>query len=191
MSIDNKEVQKKIIVIVGASGSGKTTLGNYLISLGVPELISNTTREKRPGEEEGITYHYVTKEEIVKMDMIERSQYDGQAMYGLSKEEVEEKLSKNDIVFFIADINGAFSVRKHYPKETLIVYLDTTIEDMKKHMKMRGDSDESIERRINFAVNSKELENGKFADIIINNGRLDECRIQFSKIILALRMGNL
>ena len=191
MSIDNKEVQKKIIVIVGASGSGKTTLGNYLISLGVPELISNTTREKRPGEEEGITYHYVTKEEIVKMDMIERSQYDGQAMYGLSKEEVEEKLSKNDIVFFIADINGAFSVRKHYPKETLIVYLDTTIEDMKKHMKMRGDSDESIERRINFAVNSKELENGKFADIIINNGSLDECRIQFSKIILALRMGNL
>ena len=191
MSIDNKEVQKKIIVIVGASGSGKTTLGNYLISLGVPELVSNTTREKRPGEEEGITYHYVTKEEIVKMDMIERSQYDGQAMYGLSKEEVEEKLSKNDIVFFIADINGAFSVRKHYPKETLIVYLDTTIEDMKKHMKMRGDSDESIERRINFAVNSKELENGKFADIIINNGSLDECRIQFSKIILALRMGNL
>ena len=115
----------------------------------------------------------------------------GLAAQRISKEEVEEKLSKNDIVFFIADINGAFSVRKHYPKETLIVYLDTTIEDMKKHMKMRGDSDESIERRINFAVNSKELENGKFADIIINNGSLDECRIQFSKIILALRMGNL
>jgi guanylate kinase len=183
--------QKKILVLVGASGSGKTTLGDYLKTLGVPELVSNTTRGKRPGEVDGVTYYYVSKEEILKMEMVERSNYDGQATYGLSRREVEEKLKENDLVFFIADIKGAFAVKKHFPKETIIVYLETTLEDMKKHMAERGDSIEAIEKRLAFAVVSGELENWKYSDIIIRNGTLEECKSQIKGIFLAWKMGDL
>jgi guanylate kinase len=186
-----EQQQKKILVLVGASGSGKTTLGDYLKTQGVPELVSNTTRKMRPGEKAGVTYYYVTKEEILGMEMVERSNYDGQAIYGLAKKEVEEKLKDNDLVFFIADIKGAFAVKQHFPQETVIVYLTTTLADMRKHMAMRGDKAEAIEGRINFAVSSKELENGKLSDIIVKNGTLEELKLQFNGIILAWKMGSL
>jgi len=183
-----EQQQKKILVLVGASGSGKTTLGDYLKTKGVAELVSNTTRKMRPGEQADVTYYYVTKEEILALEMVERSNYDGQAIYGLSKREVEAKLKTNTLVFFIADIKGAFAVKQHFPKETLIVYLETTPADMRQHMTLRGDSTEAIEHRIAFALSSKEFENGKFSDIIISNGTLEECEGQLEKIILALKL---
>ena len=186
-----EQQQKKILVLVGASGSGKTTLGDYLKTKGVAELVSNTTRKMRPGEKADVTYYYVTKEEILALEMVERSNYDGQAIYGLSKREVEEKLKTNALVFFIADIKGAFAVKQHFPKETVIVYLETTLDDMRKHMALRGDSTEAIEHRIAFALTSKELENGNFSDIIVKNGTLEELKLQFNRIILAWKMGDL
>jgi len=66
-----------IYVIIGPSGSGKTTLGDYFRSLGMNELVSHTTRKMRPGEVDGISYHYVTEEEISVIDKIEESVYAG------------------------------------------------------------------------------------------------------------------
>jgi len=99
-----------IYVIIGPSGSGKTTLGDYFRSLGLKELVSHTTRGMRPGESDGISYHFVTDEEFDLTDKIEESVYSGNR-YGVSKREVEEKLECGDI-FAVTDINGARAFRK-------------------------------------------------------------------------------
>lgn len=174
---------KKIYVLMGASGSGKTTVGNYLKDLGIPEIISHTTRPKREGEIEGVTYYYVTEKEFEKIPKVEEVQY-GKHYYGISKEEIDLKLKSSDRLFVICDVHGMEQVKSHYPDEVTVIYLYTTIEEMVKRMKNRGDSDENIQLRIEYAEKTNELGNGILADFIVENEDLEKTKDAVRNIIL-------
>lgn len=175
--------EKRIFILMGASGVGKTTLGNFLKEQGIPELVSHTTREKRSGEIDGETYYFVSKEEFDQIEKIEFSNYNGN-FYCLSKKEVEEKLQKHDKVFVIADINGVKQIKAHYPKQVTVIYISASLEEMKQRMKARGDSEEKIQSRIDYALKTKELENGKYADYIIENHDLNQAKKELLRIVL-------
>ena len=70
--IDNR---KRIYVLMGPSGSGKTTLGMKLREIGIPELISHSTRPMRKGEKHGNPYYFVTKSEFYLLEKIEQTCY--------------------------------------------------------------------------------------------------------------------
>lgn len=173
---------KKIFILVGPSGSGKTTLGAYLKSIGIPELVSHTTRKKRNGEINGISYYFISKEEFNNLEKIEYTNYDNN-FYCLSKKEVEEKLHKYNNVFTITDINGVEQIKKKYPNETVAIFIETTIEEMIDRMKKRGDSKEKIADRIAHAIINDELENGKYCDYTIRNDDLEKAKLALSRII--------
>ena len=65
-------MKKTIINLIGPSGAGKTTLGRELIKIGVPELVSHTSRDVRDGEIDGVSYYFVKEDTII--DMIEKNE---------------------------------------------------------------------------------------------------------------------
>lgn len=174
---------KEIFVLMGASGSGKTTIGNYLKEVGIPEIVSHTTRQKREGEVEGETYYYVTKEEFDQIEKVESVKY-GNNYYCISKKEIENKFQKHDKLFVICDINGMEQLQKHYPGQVCVIYLHTSLEEMERRMRLRGDSEENIKIRLEYAKQTNELENGRFADYIVENNDLEETKRQVLDIVL-------
>lgn len=163
---------KKIILLVGCSASGKTTLGFHLQSLGINELVSHTTRSKRQGEVDGVTYYYITKEEFDKIDKLEQTYYAGN-YYCLSRQEVETY--KEDLVYCIVDSYGVQQIQENYGKNNVIaIYIDVSCIDMIKRMRQRGDSEENIQKRIEFAIKTNEMERDlEVADYIIANTDLE------------------
>ena len=145
----------KIYCFVGPSGSGKTTLANYCTSIGIKEIVSSTSRKARNNEVEGKDYYFVDKSDFNTDDYIEYSEYAGM-LHGLKKEEVETKLSQYQELCVVLDLNGVQALKKLYPKQVvsiaLVIDIDTSIDRMKK----RGDSQESIQRRIENYYERKE-----------------------------------
>jgi len=181
MEYSHKE-KKKIFILVGPSGSGKDTLGAYLKEKGIPELVSHTTRGMRKGEVNGISYHFISKQEFSGIEKIEYSEYAGN-FYCLSKKEVEEKLNKYDKVFAITNIDGMEQVKKQYPNEVVPIFIDATLKEMKDRMKKRGDSEEEIRKRIDNAIKNKEFLNKGKCKYVIRNKEIKKAKEDLYKIL--------
>ena len=113
---------KKILVFVGTSGSGKTALVRGLNKDGIPVIVTHTTREQRVNEFNGIDYHFVSEEEFMNIEKVEYARYAGN-YYGISKEEIDSKLSHHNCVAVITSIEGALSIRKNYPLSANLIFV--------------------------------------------------------------------
>lgn len=116
----------KLIVIVGPSGVGKGTAINFLKKWH-PEWVfpvSATTRSPRPGEIDGETYHFFSREQFQKMiaagDFVEWARVHGDHFYGTLKSEIFPALKKGKIVLREVDFQGLLSIQKIVPKKNLI-----------------------------------------------------------------------
>lgn len=159
---------KTIIVLVGPSGSGKTSIGEVLSKHGIHRLTTTTTRKPRPGEIEGIDYYFRDFDEMKIEYFIEQTVYNDNR-YGLTKAEVKNKLEKYDYVHVSLDRNGAKAIKKAFPKETFIVFVQISEEEMVRRMKLRGDSQEEIDERITFSQRTNELVPPSYTDLIVEN----------------------
>ena len=89
LRFDNLENMDNILIFVGSSGSGKSTLVEHIRkNLGIPQLVTTTTRNKRHNEKEGKDYHFVEFEEFNRLadnkSFLETTSYSGN-LYGLTK----------------------------------------------------------------------------------------------------------
>lgn len=162
--------KKSIIVLVGPSGSGKTALAELLKKDGVKKLTTSTTRQKRIGESHGRDYYFVD-EESFKFDSdsyVEYSEYSGN-YYGLSKDEVASKLGKYKNVTIVMDENGAKAIQSLYPKETIVVQLLISEDDLISRLRLRGDDERTIEKRLIHARENKEFEKMKDCTLSLLN----------------------
>lgn len=161
---------KKILLLIGTSASGKTTLGQFLQTLGVPELISHTTRKARQGEIEGTTYHYISKEEFDKLDKLEQTYYAGN-YYCLSREEVERH--EEDLVYCIVDHRGAMQIKQNF-ENVIVIYIHINQKQQEERLRKRGDSEDEIKSRIVYSIQNDEVKNDiEIADYIITNNNLE------------------
>lgn len=166
-AVEAPSSNKKLFVFVGPSGSGKTTLVDLLKTKGVPELVSHTTRPKRASDVEGKNYFFVTPEEFDKVDYVEVVNYAGHR-YGLSRAEILRKLDEYSVCSIAAAIDGAVAIKEQFPAETQLVFLDVEKDVCEQRMRGRGDAPESILRRLQILEETKEFDNWKYCDIIIN-----------------------
>ncbi len=124
-----------------------------------PEIrvsISHTTRAMRPGEVDGVNYHFVTREEFVKMgehgDFLERAEVFGN-FYGTSQSRLQQTLDEGHDLILEIDWQGAEQVRKLMPQARSIFILPPSLQALHQRLTNRGqDSDEIIDGRMREAV---------------------------------------
>lgn len=168
----------KLVVISGASGVGKGTVLKLMMEKH-PELafsVSATTRPPRPGEEEGVSYYYVTKERFEEMIAEDAFlEYDSHAdnYYGTPRAQAEEKQAKGTVLLDI-DPKGAAQVRQKAPEAVLIFIMPPSMEELERRLRGRGDTPEDqIQTRLKRAV--WEMEQRFWYDHVVVNDVADRC----------------
>lgn len=180
-----------LIVVSGPSGAGKDSVCNLLKEKNnnMWISISCTSREIRKGEEDGINYFYLTKEEfenkIKNNDFLEYAIYNNN-YYGTPLYKIEENLNKGIDVVLVIEVQGALKVKKIYPDAIFIFILPPSMEELKNRLIKRGtESTEKILERFKTAY--KEInEISKYNYVIVNN-ILDEAVSKLQSIIVAER----
>ncbi|XP_068175391.1 guanylate kinase 1b isoform X2 [Antennarius striatus] len=166
------------VVLSGPSGAGKSTLLKRLMKEheGVFGFsVSHTTRNPRPGEEDGKDYHFSTKEAmqegIDKGDFIENAEFSGN-MYGTSKAAVEDVQAKNLICILDVDIQGVKRIKETDLNPIFISIQPPSMEILEKRLRDRQtETEESLQKRLEAARIDMELskEPGVFDVVIIND----------------------
>ena len=178
------------VIIGGCSGVGKSTVIRRLLQAH-PEFrfsVSWTTRQPRPGEEEGVHYHFTTAEEFERL--IEEKYFLEwekvyQDYYGTPREVLESDGDEITVVIFELDTRGAVSLKEKYPQFSTIALLPPSIEDLRKRMAQRGsETEETINSRQ--AYLQKELQRLLTFDFALINENLDESVKLVERIILSL-----
>ncbi len=180
----------KLFVFSAPSGAGKTTILKELLKT-FPELkysVSATTRKKRPGEIDGVDYHFLTEEEFKKKiennEFIEWEKfYD--YYYGTLKNAVEDNLANGYNTIFEVDVKGALNIKKFFPDAVLIFIVPPDIEALKQRLLNRKtETEDDIKKRIERA----EMELGyrdKF-DYVVENSDLVRAIEEVKKIMSSL-----
>lgn len=144
-----------LIVFSGPSGVGKGTVRQEIFSTPDHQFeysVSMTTRQKRPGEVDGVDYFFRTREEfeelIKKGQMLEYAEYVGN-YYGTPLTYVNETLDKGVDVFLEIEVQGALQVKKKVPDGVFIFLTPPDLDELKDRLVGRGtDSEEVIRQRI-------------------------------------------
>lgn len=176
-----------LVVISGFAGVGKGTLvkslmekyDNYALS------VSMTTRAPRAGEQEGVSYFFVSREKFeqtIKEDgLIEYAEYVGN-YYGTPKSYVEDQLSKGKDVILEIEIQGAHNIRKIYPDAVLIFVMPPSAEMLKDRLTGRGtETAEVIKKRMDRAA--QEATGIEDYDYIVVNDTVESCTAKLREII--------
>jgi guanylate kinase len=144
-----------LIIVSGPSGSGKSTLIRRALKVFEGRLrhsVSATTREKRPGEVEGVNYHYWTRERfeagIADGEFLEYATVFGKYYYGTPRSEVEPYRALGIGVILDIDVQGAAQLRHTCP-DAYSVFLDTPEGAYERRLRARGtETEEAIQRRL-------------------------------------------
>ena len=144
-----------LVILSGVSGAGKDTIKKELIKRmdDIISLPSFTSRKPRPGEEEGVQYHFITKEEFKeKIKNGEFYEYDlhHENYYGTSKKLMNEKIQSGKIIVKDIEVNGTENLLKILGNDTRIVtiFLKVGKEELKRRLIERGDNIQDIEVRL-------------------------------------------
>jgi guanylate kinase len=176
-----------VFVITGPSGVGKGTLIRLLRER-VPELalsVSATTRAPRPGEEDGVDYHFLSDEEfaakVAAGEFVEWAEYSGRR-YGTLRSELQRHVDDGRPVVLEIEVQGARQVREAMPEAVQIFIEPPSFEALKDRLVGRGtDHSEEVDRRL--AVAREELAAaGEFHHRVVND-RLDEAVARLVEIV--------
>jgi guanylate kinase len=177
----------RVFVITGPSGVGKGTLIRLLRER-VPGLalsVSATTRAPRPGEEEGVDYHFLSDEEFARRvdagEFVEWAEYSGRR-YGTLRSELQRHLDAGNPVVLEIELQGARQVRKAMPEAVQIFIEPPDEEALKDRLVGRGTDDpEAIDRRLRVAA--QELAAAGEFQYRVCNDRLDEAVARLVEIV--------
>ena len=178
-----------LIIVSGPSGSGKSTLIRAVIAESPIPLrlaISATTRERRPGEVDGIDYHFWTPEQfqqrLAEGAFLEHAQVHGRHYYGTPRSEVDGFRERGVGVILDIDVQGAALVRPLFPDHLSIFISLSNRETYAQRLRLRGsDSEETIARRM--ATATRELALVHEYQYIILNDDLQLAVVRFLELI--------
>lgn len=178
-----------LIVVSGFAGTGKGTLmkklledyDNYALS------VSATTRPPRPGEEDGVSYFFVSKEkfeDMIKKDALLEYACYVENYYGTPKDYVEVQLENGKDVILEIEIQGALKIREKFSDALLLFVVPPSASELEARLAGRGtETPDVIARRLRRAA--EEAEGIEKYDYIVINDNLEECVKELHGIIQA------
>ncbi|MBU3827397.1 MAG: guanylate kinase [Candidatus Anaerobiospirillum merdipullorum] len=184
-----------LFIISAPSGAGKSSLIDALLKRfnlddSLRLSISHTTRDMRPGDADGVTYHFVSKEEFEAL--IARGAFFEYAQvfdhyYGTSRENAEKWINEGKDVLLDIDWQGARKIRAQVNNVCSIFILPPSLKELERRLNSRGrDSAEVIADRMHKA--QREISHYQEYDYVIVNDDFDTALLQLRAIILSKRV---
>lgn len=177
----------RVFVITGPSGVGKGTLIRGLMER-LPKLelsVSATTRGPRPGERDGVDYHFLTREqfdrEVADGQFVEHADYAGRS-YGTLRSELEDRVRAGAPVVLEIEVQGARQVRAAMPEAVQVFIAPPSLHALRARLIGRGTDDPAeVERRLRVAEQELTAQ-PEFAHVVVND-RLDEALERLTAIV--------
>ncbi|HEV2973367.1 MAG TPA: guanylate kinase [Solirubrobacteraceae bacterium] len=177
----------RVFVITGPSGVGKGTLIRGLMERH-PELelsVSATTRAPRPGERDGVEYHFLEPDEfdrrVAENDFVEHADYAGRR-YGTLRSELEDRVRAGRPVVLEIEVQGARQVRAAMPEAVQVFIAPPSLEALRTRLVGRGTDDAAeVERRLRVAERELAAQ-PEFGHVVVND-RLDDALRRLTEIV--------
>ena len=170
-----------VVVISGPSGVGKDVMIDRMIEsgqIGFHFTVTATTRDPRPGEQDGVNHHFMTVDDFINMiaadELLEWAQvYDN--YYGVPKKQVRDALAEGNHVVMRVDVQGAKRLRELIPEALLIYIVPSSLDVLRKHLEKRGVNSET-EMTDRLSAAAEEIGNSDLFDYTVTNeeDRLDD-----------------
>ena len=181
-----------LFVVSAASGTGKTSLVKALLERvnNLHVSVSHTTRGQRPGELDGVHYHFTQKQDFI--DLVEQGGFIEYAevfgnYYGTAQATVKEQLGKGHDVLLEIDWQGAQQVRNLFPESKQIFILPPSQFDLRERLSNRGtDAVDVIEHRLGCAV--EDMQQYVNFDYVIINDDFNKALHDLEAVIIANRL---
>lgn len=177
-----------LVVLTGPSGTGKDSLLAALRQM--PDrpyafAVNATTRPPRPGEREGVDYHFVSKEKFATMvkdgELLEHATVYGQEK-GVLRDQVRKLLESGRDVLLRTDIQGARYIKKLVPGAVTIFIAPPSMEELERRMTERGgDSEEQV--RIRLQTARQEMDSAPEFDHTVVNDDIEEALAQIEEVV--------
>lgn len=157
---DNNSKKGKVIVVSAPSGCGKSTIINSILDAGELPLrfsVSATNRRPRPGEVDGVHYHFLTTEQfrdaIADKAFVEWEEVYPGRFYGTLRSEIERIIDRGGNVLLDIDVKGGLNVKDLYGDRAMTVFfLPPSIDELRRRLVSRGtDAPDVVDERINKA----------------------------------------
>ena len=182
----------RLYTVSAPSGAGKTSLVTALIKAtpNVRVSVSHTTRSMRPGEENGVDYHFIEprtfQSMLAEQAFLESAQVFGN-YYGTSKHWVEQTLSDGDDVILEIDWQGAEQIKQLLPDTIAIFILPPSRATLEQRLTNRGQDDQSvISQRMAEAVS--EMSHYEQGDYLVINDDFDTALTDLQVILRSSRL---
>jgi guanylate kinase len=179
-----------VIVVTGPSGAGKGTLIHHLLAH-VPDLevtISATTRDRRPGEEDGREYWFLTADEFLARieagEFLEHVEYVSGHRYGTLRSELERIRERGHVPLLELETIGAQRVKQEVPA-AVTIFISAPVEELERRLRERAtESSGEIGERIDLA--QRQLRQAGEFDYVVQNEDLDHAVGQLVELVRGL-----
>ena len=189
--MSNSARRGQLFVVSAPSGAGKTTVVERVIAVtpGLRRSRSYTSRRARPGETDGVDYHFVSRDRFEAMiaggQFLEWAEYSGN-LYGTAVVDTERDLESGADLVLVIDVQGARQVRRHRPASVLVFVLPPSADELEARLRSRGeDSEAQIRRRLEVA--REEVQAVDEYDYVVVNDVIDACVARLQAIVAAER----
>ena len=179
-----------LVVISGPSGAGKDTVVERYVGENKDNAwvsVSCTSRDMRPGDKEGVSYYFISREEfenkISNGDFLEYAEYNGN-YYGTPKEHIEDKLKNGIDVILVIEVQGALKVKELVPEAIFIFIMPPSMSELGK--RLVGRKTESKDKILNrFRTAYQEINAVSNYNYVVINDDIDKAVDKVSAILLS------
>lgn len=183
---------KQVVVIAGPSGSGKNSIISRIMKAhsNCTRLVTATTREMRPSEEEGVDYHFFTQErfdeELAAGNIPEHRFVPAlNTYYGTYLPDLEKRIAEGKVVFAQVDIEGAKLLKERYDATTIFI-MPESVEQFRGRLRVRNPewSKKELEARMKITDDELRIHAPQYDYRVVNaDGRLDDTAQQVVDIL--------